>query len=65
MEILLSKAKPSTQLNRRFEVSACGHVRLSTSIDTTTKTIKTEPNRLLHLSEDGRSNRRQGRQGFA
>ena len=32
MEILLSKAKPSTQLNRRFEVSTCRHVSPPTSI---------------------------------
>ena len=58
MEILLSKAKPSTQLNRRFEVSTCRHVIPPTSIAPTSKHIKTEPNRPLHLSED---HRRHGR----
>ena len=54
LEILLSKAKPSTQLNRRFEVSTCRHVSPSTYIAPTSKLIKTEPNRPLHLSEDHR-----------
>ena len=58
MEIFLSKAKPSTQLNRRFEVSTSRHVSPPTSIDPTSKPIKTEPNRLLHLSEDHRRHRR-------
>ena len=53
MEILLSKAKPSTQLNRRFEVSTCRHESPPTSIAPTSKLIKTEPNRPLHLTEDG------------
>ena len=58
VEILLSKAKPSTQLNSRFEVSTCHHVSLPTSIAPTSKLIKTEPNRYLHLSEDHRRHRR-------
>ena len=58
VEILLSKAKPSTQLNRRFEVSTCRHVSPPTSIAPTSKPIKTEPNRPLHLSEDHRRHRR-------
>ena len=58
MEILFSKAKPSTQLNRRFEVSTCRHVSLSTSIAPTSKLIRTEPNRPLQLSEDHRRHRR-------
>ena len=40
MEILLSKAKPSTQLNRRFEVSTCRHVSPSTSIAHYNETYK-------------------------
>ena len=43
VEILLSKAKPSTQLNRRFEVSTCRHVSPYTSIAPTSKLIKAEP----------------------
>ena len=58
VEILLSKAKPSTQLNRRFEVSTCRLVSPPTSIAPTSKLIKTEPNRPLHLSEDHRRHRR-------
>ena len=41
VEILLSQAKPSTQLNRRFEVSTCRHVSPPTSIAPTSKLIKT------------------------
>ena len=58
VEILLSQAKPSTQLNRRFEESTCRHVSPPTSIAPTSKHIKTEPNRTLHLSEDHRRHRR-------
>ena len=58
VEILLCKAKPSTQLNRRFEVSTCRHVSPPTSIAPTSKPIKAEPNRPLHLSEDHRRHRR-------
>ena len=58
MEILLSQAKPSTQLNRRFEVSTCRHVSPPTSIAPTLKLIKTEPSRPLHMSEDHRRHRR-------
>ena len=43
VEILLSKAKPSTQLNRRFEVSTCRHVSPPTSIAPTSKLIKHNP----------------------
>ena len=43
VEILLSKAKPSTQLNRRFEVSTSRHVSLPTSIAPTSKLIKQNP----------------------
>ena len=39
IEILLSKAKPSTQLNSRFEVSTCRHVSPPTSIAPTSKPI--------------------------
>ena len=56
--MLLSQAKPSTQLDRIFEVSTCRHVSLPTSIALTSKLIKTEPNRPLHLSEDHRRHRR-------
>ena len=52
VEILLSQAKPPTQLNRRFEVSTCRHESPPTSIAPTSKLIKTESNRPLHLSED-------------
>ena len=55
-EILLNQAKPPMQLNGRFEVSTWRHVSPSTSA--TSKHIKTEPNRPLHLSEDHRRNRR-------
>ena len=58
VEILLSKAKPSTQLDRRFEVSTCRHLSLPTSIAPTWKLIKTEPNRPQNLSEDHRRHRR-------
>ena len=58
VEILLSQAKPSTQLSRRFEVSTCRHMRPHTSIAPTSKLIKAEPNRPLHLSEDHRRHRR-------
>ena len=58
VEILLSQAKPSKQLNCRFEVSTCSHVSPSTSIAPTSKLIKTEPNRPLHLCEDHRRHRR-------
>ena len=58
VEILLSKAKPSRQLNRRCEVSSCRHVSPPTSIAPTSKLMKTEPNRPLHLSEDHRRHRR-------
>ena len=58
MEILLKQARPSTQLNRRFEVSTCRHVSPPTSIAPTSKLIKAEPNRPLHLSEDHRRHRR-------
>ena len=54
VEILLSQAKPPTQLNLRFEVSTCRHISPATSIAPTSKLIKTEPNRPLHLSEDHR-----------
>ena len=54
VEILLSQVKPSTQLNRRFEVSTCRHVSQSTSVTPISKLKKTEPNRPLHLSEDHR-----------
>ena len=57
VEILLSKAKPSTQVSRRFEVSTCRHVSPSMSIAPTSKLIKTEPNRSLHLSENHRRHR--------
>ena len=50
VEILLSQAKPSTQLDSRFEVSTCRHMSPPTSIAPTSKPIKTEPNRPLHLS---------------
>ena len=53
VEIFIRKAKPSTQLNRRFEVSTCRHVSPPTSIAPTSKLMKTEPNRPQHLSEDG------------
>ena len=52
MEILLSQTKPSAQINRRFEGSTCRHVSPPTSIAPTSKLIKTEPNRPLHLSEN-------------
>ena len=52
MQIFFSQVKPSTQLNRRFEVSTCRHVSPSTSIAPTSKLIKAEHNRPLHLSED-------------
>ena len=55
VEILLSQVKPPTQLNRRFEVSTCRHVSPSTSIAPTSKLIKTEPNRPLHLSSSSSS----------
>ena len=58
VEILLSKSKPSMQLNRRFEVSTCRHESPPTSIAPTSKLIKSEPNRPLHLSEDHRRHRR-------
>ena len=58
VEILLSRAKPSTQLNRRVEVSTCRHVSPPTSIVPTSILIKTEPNRPLHLSEGLRRHRR-------
>ena len=58
VEILLNQAKPSTQLNRRFEVSTCRHVSPPTSIAPKSKLIKNEPNRPLHLSEDHRRHRR-------
>ena len=58
VEILLSQVKPPTQLNRRFEVSTCRHMSPSTYIAPTSKLIKTEPNRPLHLSEDHRRHRR-------
>ena len=57
VEILLRQAKPSTQLNRRFEVSTCRHVRPHTSIALTSKLMKAEPNRPLNLSEDHRRHR--------
>ena len=57
-EILLSKAKPSTQLSRRFEVSTCRHVSPRTSIAPTSKLMKIQPNRPLHLSDDHRRHRR-------
>ena len=41
VEILLSKAKPSTRLNCRFEVSTCRHVSPPTSTAPTSKLIKT------------------------
>ena len=53
VEILLSQAKPSTQLNRRFEVSTCSHVNTTTSIAPTSEIINTGPNSPTHLSEDG------------
>ena len=49
---LLSRAKPSIQLNRRVEVSTCSHVSPPKSIAPTSKLINTEPNRPTHLSED-------------
>ena len=52
VEVLLSQGKPSTLLNRRFDVSTCRHVFPPTSIAPTSKLTKTEPNRPLHLSED-------------
>ena len=58
VELLVSQAKPSTQLNRRFEVPTCRHVSPSTSIAPTSKLMKTEPNRPLRLSEDHRRHRR-------
>ena len=57
MEILLSQTKPSMQLTGSVEVSTCRHVSPSTSIPPTSKLIKTEPNRPLHLSEDHRHRR--------
>ena len=57
VEILLSQAKPSTQLIRRFEVSTCRHVSPPTYVAPSSKLIKTEPNRPLHLSEDHRRHR--------
>ena len=56
-EILLSQAKPPTQLNRRVEVLTCRHVSPPTSIALTSKLMKTEPNRPLSLSEDRRHRR--------
>ena len=58
VEMFLSKAKQSTQLNHRFEVSTCRHVIPPTSNAPTSKIIKTEPNNPLHLSEDYRRHRR-------
>ena len=58
VEILLSQAEPSTQLNRIFEVSTCRHVSPPTPIAPTSKHMKTEPNRPLHLSEDHCRHRR-------
>ena len=58
VNLLLSQAKPSTRLSGRFEVSICRHVSLSTSSAPTSKPMKTEPNRPLHLSEDHRRHRR-------
>ena len=56
--MLLSQAIPSTQLNRRLEVSTCRHMSLPTSIAPTSKLMKAEPNRPLHLSEDQRRHQR-------
>ena len=58
LEILLSQAKPSKQFNGRLEVSTCRHVSPSKSIAPTSRLIKTEPNRPLHLSEHHRRYRR-------
>ena len=58
VEILLSQAKPPTQLNRRFEVTTCRHVSPPSSITHTSKLIKTEPNPPQHPSEDHRRHRR-------
>ena len=49
MEILLSKAKPSTQLNRIFEVSTCRHVKPSTSIAHYNETYKNHRLRSVYL----------------
>ena len=42
----------------RFEVSSCRNASPPTLIAPTSKLIKTEPNRPLHLSEDHRRHRR-------
>ena len=58
VEILLSQARPSTQLNRKFEVSTCRHMSPPTSIAPTSDLMNTEPNRTTHMSEDHRRHRR-------
>ena len=60
VEILLSQAKLSMQLNQRFEVSTCRHMTLPTSIAHTSELINTVPNRPPHLSEHHRRHRHMG-----
>ena len=56
VEILLSQAAHAVK--QWCEVSTCRHVSPSTSIAPTSKLIKAEPNRPLHLSEEYRHHRR-------
>ena len=52
VETLLSQAKPSTQFDRRLEVSTCHHVSPPASIAPTSEYINTEPYHPPFLSED-------------
>ena len=54
VEILLSQARPSWQLNRHYEVLTCRHASPPTSIAPTSEHMNTKPNCHPYLSEDHR-----------